>query len=201
MLEPVIERYRRLDVSRFFRADAAFAIPELSAMLEAEGYRYAIRLKANPILERHIKHLLTRLVARPPNKPQRFYHSFAYQAKLWDRPRRVVAKVKWHQGELFPCIGFIVTNLGGSVPKVVDFYNRRGTAAQWIREGKYAIGWTRLSCHSFEANQIRLQLHVLAYNLGNFLRRLALLPRVKHWTLTTLRDKLIKIGGKMVRHA
>ena len=60
---------------------------------------------------------------------------------------------------------------------------------------------SRLSCHSFDANQVRLQLHVLAYNLGNFLRRLALPVSVRHWTLTTLRDKLIKIGGKMVRHA
>ena len=61
--------------------------------------------------------------------------------------------------------------------------------------------WTQLSCPGFDANQVRLQLHVLAYNLANFLRRLALPPSVKHWTLTTLRDKLIKISGKMGRHA
>jgi hypothetical protein len=48
---------------------------------------------------------------------------------------------------------------------------------------------------------VRLQLHLLAYNLGNFLRRLALPPSVGHWTLTTLRDKLIKIAAKVVRHA
>jgi hypothetical protein len=65
----------------------------------------------------------------------------------------------------------------------------------------HALRWTRLSCHSFDANQVRLQLHVLAYNLGNFLRRLALPAIVKHWTLTTLREKLIKIGAKMIRHA
>ena len=98
-------------------------------------------------------------------------------------------------------MGFIVTNLTGSPKSVVNFYNQRGTAEQWIKEGKYAVHWTRLSCHSFEANQVRLQLHVLAYNLGNFLRRLALPPAVKHWTLTTLRDKLVKVGGKVVYHA
>jgi len=120
----------------------------------------------------------------------------------WHRPvRRVVAKVQWHQGELFPHLGFIVTNLGGGAKPVVDFYNRRGTVEQWIKEGKHAVRWTRLSCHSFDANQASLQLHVLAYNLGNFLRRLALPASVKHWTLTTLREKLIKIGAKMVRHA
>ena len=201
MRVPVIERYRAPDAPRFFRADAAFAMPNLYELLEAEGYRYAIRLKANAVLERQIAHLLTRPVGRTPNKPQRFYHSFAYQAKSWDRPRRVVAKVEWHQGELFPRVGFIVTNLGGSASSVATFYNRRGTAEQSIKEGKHAVRWTRLSCHSFDANQVRLQLHVLAYNLGNFLRRLALPASVKHWTLTTLREKLIKIGVKMVRHA
>ena len=201
VLETVIDRYRHLDAPRFFRADAAFAIPDLYELLEAEGYRYAIRLKANAVLERQIAHLLTRPVGRPPDKPQRFYHSFEYRAQSWDRPRRVVAKVEWHQGELFPRVGFIVTNLGGGAKPVVDFYNRRGTAEQWIKEGKHAVRWTRLSCHRFDANQVRLQLHVLAYNLDNFLRRLALPASVKHWTLTTLREKLIKIGAKMVRHA
>jgi hypothetical protein len=201
VLEPVIARYRDTNVRRFFRGDAAFAFPELYELLEAEGYQYAIRLKANAVLERQIGHLLTRPVGRPPNHPQRFYHSFQYQAQSWDRPRRVVTKVEWHQGELFPRVGFIVTNLGGRATTVVSFYNQRGTAEQWIKEGKNAVRWTRLSCHGFEANQVRLQLHVLAYNLGNFVRRLALPASVKHWTLTTLREKLIKIGAKVVHHA
>ncbi len=81
------------------------------------------------------------------------------------------------------------------------FYNQRGTAEQWIKEGKYALNWTRLSCHGFEENQVRLQLFALAYNLANFLRRLALPRAVKHWSLTTLREKLIKIGAKVVTHA
>jgi hypothetical protein len=201
VLEPVIERYRDLNIRRFFRGDAAFAFPELYELLEAEGYQYAIRLKANAVLERGISHLLVRPVGRPPNQPQRFYHSFQYQAQSWNRPRRVVAKVEWHQDELFARVGFIVTNLGGGAAKVVNFYNQRGTAEQWIKEGKNAVRWTRLSCHGFEANQVRLQLHVLAYNLGNFVRRLALPASVRHWTLTTLREKLIKIGAKVVHHA
>jgi len=200
VLMPVIERYRQLEGHRFFRGDAAFAIPELYERLEAEGYQFVIRLKSNPVLERKVRHLLTRPVGRPSKQVQRFYHSFEYQAQSWSRPRRVVAKIEWH-GELWPRVGFIVTNLRGGAKPIVDFYNQRGTAEQWIKEGKYAIRWTRLSCHSFDANQVRLQLHVLAYNLGNFLRRLALPPGVRHWSLTTLRDKLIKIGAKMVRHA
>jgi hypothetical protein len=77
---------------------------------------------------------------------------------------------------------------------VVAFYNHRGTAEQWIKEGKAAVRWTRLSCRSFAANAVRLQLHALAYNLGTFLRTLALPEGVERWSLTTLRERLVKIG-------
>ena len=69
-----------------------------------------LRLKANAVLEREIEHLLTRPVGRPSHKPKVFYHSFQYQAKSWRHSRRVVAKVEWHAGELFPRVGFIVSN-------------------------------------------------------------------------------------------
>ena len=113
----------------------------------------------------------------------------------------MVAKVEWHAGKLFPRVGFIVTNLRWKSRNVVYFYNKRDTAEQWIKEGKYALNWTRLSCHDFVDNQVRLQLFALAYNLGNFLRRLALPRMVNHWSLTTLREKLIKIGAKVVSHS
>ena len=135
------------------------------------------------------------------HKPKVFYHSFQYQAKSWHQPRHVVAKVEWHAGELFPRVGFIVTNLTKHSKKVVKFYNGRGTAEQWIKEGKNAVKWTKLSCHTFKDNQTRLQLFALAYNLANFLRRLALPQEIDHWSLTTLREKLVKTGAKVVRHA
>ena len=77
----------------------------------------------------------------------------------------------------------------------------RGTAEQWIKEGKYALNWTRLSCHRFVANRVRLSLFILAYNLGNFLRRLCLPKAVKHWSLRSVQVKLIKMGGRLVRHS
>jgi len=201
VLEPVVARYRDEEVERFFRGDAAFANPEVYSFLEAEGYSYAIRLPANAVLYRHIDHLLTRPVGRPPKKPIVLYASFKYQAKSWDKPRRVVAKVEWHQGELFPRVGFIVTNLRWWAKRVVSFYNQRGMAEQSIKEGKHALHWTRLSCHDFADNQVRLQLFILAYNLANFLRTLALPQAISHWSLTTLQTKLIKIGAKVVHHA
>ena len=74
------------------------------------------------------------------------------------------------------------------------------SSEQHIKEGKNAINWTRLSCRKFRNNAVRLQLHALAYNLGNFMRTLALPKEVEHWSMTTLRDKLVKIGAKVVRH-
>jgi hypothetical protein len=201
VLEPIIARYRSSDIPRFFRGDAGFADPEIYRFLESEDYSYVIRLKGNQILHKKIGHLLTRPVGRPPNKPIVVYHSFRYRAASWSIDRRVVAKIEWHAGELFPRVGFIVTNLRWKSSNVIKFYNKRGTAEQWIKEGKYALNWTRLSCHDFVDNQVRLQLFALAYNLGNFLRRLVLPKRVKEWSLRTLRVKLIKIGAKVVKHA
>ena len=201
VLEPVVARYQGRNLRRYFRADAAFANPEIYEYLEAEGFEYAIRLPANDALLRDIEPLLTRPVGRPSSVPVVWYAGFLYQAKSWNKARRVVAKVEWHSGELFPRVGFIVTNLTRPAKRVVRFYNQRGTAEQWIKEGKNAVNWTRLSCHDFVDNQVRLHLFVLAYNLGNFLRQSVLPQSVRHWTLTTLREKLIKIGAKVVRHS
>ncbi len=196
----MVARYRDPPLRRYFRADAAFAKPEIYEFLEAEGYAYAIRLPTNAVLQEQIARLLTRPVGRPPNYVQVFHASFSYQAASWNKPRRVVAKVEWHPGELYPRVGFIVTNLSRATARVTKFYNGRGTAEQHIKEGKQAINWTRLSCHSFRNNAVRLQLHALAYNLANFLRTLALPKEVEQWSLTTLREKLVKIGAKVVRH-
>ena len=148
-----------------------------------------------------IEDLLFRSPGRPSLKPLIRYKSFQYQADSWTTPRRVVAKVEHHVGELFPRVGFIVTNLPIHNRAVVRFYNKRGTAEQWIKEGKQATHWTRLSCHRFRANEVRLQLSVLAYNLGNLWRRLVLPTRIERWSLTSLQQRLVKTGWRLVKHA
>ena len=200
LLEPIVARYENKEVRKYFRGDAAFAKPDIYEYLEEKDFLYAIRLPANQVLQAEIEPLPTWPVGRPPRKPIVWFADFKYQAASWDRPRRVVAKVEWHQGELYPRVGFIVTNLSAQPPGVVHFYNGRGTTEQWIKEGKYALNWTRLSCQRFVPNQVRLALFVLAYNLGNFLRRLVLPRRINHWSLRTLLTKLIKVGAKVVRH-
>jgi hypothetical protein len=130
-----------------------------------------------------------------------WYKSFLYQAATWKTARRVVAKVEFHFGELIPRVGFIVTNLSLPSRAIVRFYNKRGTAEQWIKEGKQATHWTRLSRHRFRANEVRLQLSLLAYNLGNLWRRLVLPKRIDNWSLTSLQQRLVKTGGRLIKHA
>jgi hypothetical protein len=130
----------------------------------------------------------------------RYYRGFSYQAQSWNKPRRAVAEVEGHPGELHARVGFIVTNQARPAERVVSFYNQRGTAEQWMKEGTGAIKWTRPSCRTFATNAVRLRFHALAYNLGNFRRTLAMPKTAKRWALTSLREKLIKIGAKVISH-
>jgi hypothetical protein len=201
LLLPEIDRQQEQGQRVAFRADAAFARPAIYEALETRGVEYAIRIPANKNLELAIEDLLFRSPGRPSRKPLVRYQGFQYQADSWTTPRRVVAKVEHHAGELFPRVGFIVTNLSLPNRAVVRFYNKRGTAEQWIKEGKQAAHWTRLSCHRFRANEVRLQLSVLAYNLGNLWRRLVLPRRIESWSLTSLQQRLVKTGGRLVTHS
>jgi hypothetical protein len=157
MLLPEIERQRKLGKEVVFRADAAFAKREVYEALEERGVKYAIRIPANENLEGEIAELLRRPLGRPSHKPVVRYKSFLYQAESWKTARRVVAKVEFHLGELFPRVGFIVTNLETDRRAVVRFYNKRGTAevaAATIKEGKQAVKITRLSGHRFRLNKV-----------------------------------------------
>jgi len=201
LLAPIVERYRGSGLRMLFRGDAGFARPEIYEYLEGEGYEYAIRLPANQVLGREIDPLLAEHEIPKPGHPVVVYHDFCYQAGTWHKPRRVVAKIEWHAGELFPRVGFIVTNRKDPAKGIVHFYNGRGTCEQWIKEGKYALEWMRLSCHEFKDNAVRLALFVLAYNLGNFLRRLVLPREMATWSLTSLKARVIKVGARLVKHA
>src|SRR5262249_13868625 len=141
VLKLVVARYQGKVSRLYFRADAAFAMPEVYQFLEAERIKYAIRLPANQVLQSRIGYLLTRPVGRPPHHVRPMPIS-ATQARTWTKPRRVIAKVEWHPGELYPRVGFIVTNMSRQPERVEP---------------------------------------------------------IKDWSLTSLKDKLIKIGA-MVSH-
>ena len=182
------------------RGDAAFALPEVYEYLEVEGFQYAIRLPANQVLQEQIAPLLTRPVGRPPHYVRRFYASFRYQAQSWSRARRVVAKVEWHPGELYPRVGFIVTNLrrparrsspsttGAGRPSSASRRGRTRSSGRGCRArpsgptpcGSSSTRWPTTSPTSFA--------------------RLALPGEVARWSLTSLRDKVVKIGAKVIAH-
>jgi len=201
LLDPIVRRYAQSGLRKQFRGDAGFARPEIYEYLEEHDFLYAIRLPGNAVLEKLVGPHLERPEAPGSGAPVVSYHDLLYQAGTWDRRRRVVSKIEWHAGELFPRVGFIVTNRTDPAKGVVRFYNGRGTCEQWIKEGKHAVEWMRLSCHQFKDNAVRLALFVLAYNLGNFLRRLVLPPEMARWSLTTLRERLVKIGARLTRTA
>jgi hypothetical protein len=171
-------------------------MPEVYEFLEAERIKYAIRLPANQVLQSRIGYLLTRPVGRPPHHVRRFHANFSYQAGTWTKPRRVAEG--YRQGR--------VASRRTLSPRRLhrDEHEPPGRARrcflQQARDVQGAIKWTRLSCRTFAANAVRLQLHALAYNLGNFLRTLATPEPIKDWSLTSLKDKLIKIGAKVVSH-
>ena len=121
VLKPVVARYQGKLWRIYFRADAAFAMPEVYEFLEAERIKYAIRLPANRVLQDRIGYLLKRPVGRPAHHVRRYHASFSYQARSWSKPRRVIAKVEWHPEELYPRVGFIVTNMSRPGERVVAF--------------------------------------------------------------------------------
>ena len=145
LLVPEIDRQQAAGRRVAFRADAAFARPAIYETLEQRDVDYAIRMPSNKSLELDIEDILFRPPGRPSRKPLVRYKSFRYQAKSWTTPRRIVAKVEHHRGELFPRVGFIVTNIVLPSRSVVRFYNKRGTAEQWIKEGKQALRYPLIS--------------------------------------------------------
>jgi hypothetical protein len=199
-VEPILRYYVGKGFKVKIRCDAAFAIPELFELCETLGVEYAIRIKSNSRLEELVADVV-KTIKKDRQKVVTLYKTLSYQAVSWDKARRIIAKIEQYPDELFPRVGFIVTSLKWQDKKVVKFYNKRGTCEQWIKEGKYALNWTRLSCQRFVENEVRLKLFIMAYNLGNFLRTLALPEGIKHWSLRSIQLKLIKIGGRLIKHA
>jgi Transposase DDE domain group 1 len=162
LLEPLIARYRGIVKRLYFRGDSAFADPEICEFLEAGGHRLHDPPAGQPGLARQ-----DRIPAQAPSRATAARGSPGLRelrlsgAELAESsPRRSEGRMASRRA--LPRVGFIVTNLARSAERVVVFYNQRGTAEQWIKEGKGAIKWTRLSCRTFAAIAVRLQLHALA---------------------------------------
>jgi hypothetical protein len=130
---------------------------------------------------------------RPPNEVRRFHANFSYQAGSWTKPRRVVAKVEWHPGELYPRVGFIVTNMTRPAERVVAFYNKRGHLRA-MDQGRQGCDQVDSQRRSPPASCARLQSRQFLAHAGDAGADQGLV------SLTSLKDKLIKIGAKVVSH-
>lgn len=191
------------DTSFCMRGDSGFAAPELYDTLEEHDCSYAIRLKENVKL-----HELAKDVDDALHRATRFdqikyaveYGEFMYQAGSWSHPRRVVFKIEKPYGQFIHLYTFVVTNFEGLLPEQITmYYTSRGKMENFIKEGKSGFDFAAVSSHSKVVNANRLQLHVLAYNLFNWFRRLALPEAMRHLRVDTIRLKLIKIAAKVIQ--
>jgi hypothetical protein len=179
---------------------AGFANPDVYEYLEAEGVKFV--LLANRVLQERSGYLLKPSVGRPSNDLRRSHANFTCRARSWSKPRRVVDKVDWHAGELYPRVGFIVTNMARPAENFVAFYNQHGTCEQYGSKR----AWARSNGRGFHAVRSPPMRCVSSFKRspttsGNSLRTPATPEPIKNWSMTSLRDKLIKIGAKVVEYA
>jgi hypothetical protein len=178
------------------RADSGFAIPTLYDYCEAEGITYTIGLVPNRRLETAVTDL--QIEAQRQSLVQdgakvRLIDETTYQAASWSKPRRVIMKAEiLAKGAN---TRFVVTTRSDPPDLLYDWYVDRGASENWIKDFKAGCFADRLSCHRFWANQFRLLLHAAAYWLLDTLRAWVQRAGLARMTLTTLRLRLVKIGG------
>ncbi len=178
LISPLVDLYRSWFKQFWLRGDAAFAGPDLYEFCEKKRITYFIRLPSDNSLKKLIEPHLKRPAGRPPKSGvQVRVIEFHYQAEKWNKPRRVVCKIEWRVGELFLRMGFIVTNSHLEVERLITIYNGRIEIENRIKEGNNTLRWDKTSCHRFAANQARLLVGCLAYNLLHMIRDAAFWAR------------------------
>lgn len=203
-MEPILQEYLNREIKTYLRGDSGFSTPKLYEMCECNGCSYAIRLKQNKSL-----------IALASDKDDALYEAskenqidytvtygeFMYQAGSWDYPRRVVFKIEKPYGQLTHMYTFIVTNMDMEAYQVIQFYCGRGKMENFIKEGKSGFDFAAVSSHSKTVNANRMRIHMLAYNLFNWFRRMVLPANMRNKQVDTIRLKLMKIATRAVKSA
>jgi hypothetical protein len=201
ILMPMVEQLLKWGYAITLRGDSGMGNPHLYEQCEDWGVEYYIRLKKNAILANKAQELLP-LASFDKRINLTRYASFQYAADSWNKERTVHIKQIYHPDQLLPDYYFVVTSDSQmTAEEVFDFYEDRGTAENFIKEGKLDCGFTRLSCSNFWANAFRLQIATLAYNIHNCFRELILPDQLKPHYLSTIRSKLIKVGCRIIYHS
>jgi len=205
-MQPLFDEYLNdyPDIPLLLRGDSGFATPGLYEQCETNGTSYVIRLKDNITLRKLSCDLdaeLSEITKTNMVDYAEVYGEFLYQAGSWDYPRRVVCKIEKPAGQMVHMRTFIVTNMDSPPERLIKFYYKRGSMENFIKEGKNGFDFAAVSSGSEVVNANRFQIHVLAYNLFNWFRRLALPESLRNSVADTIRLKLIKIAAKVVRSA
>ncbi|WKY46426.1 IS1380 family transposase [Eubacteriaceae bacterium ES3] len=205
-MQPLLDEYftEYPDIELYLRGDSGFATPDLYKQCETNGVSYAIRLKANSVLNDKAKHLDHEIFEAMKEDMSQYivrYDEFYYKAGKWEYPRRVVVKVEKPCNQFTIQHSFIVTNMDLKPEEILRYYRNRGTMENFIKESKSGFGFASTGSKSKVVNANRLQLHVLAYNLFNCFRRLVLPKSMKKMQIDTIRLKLLKIASKIVKAA
>ena len=190
------------DVSLFLRGDSGFATPDLYTQCETNGTSYAIRLKENATLRKLAEELdseLTDITRENIVDYAVVYGEFYYRAGSWDYERRIVCKIEKPENQMLHMNTFIVTNMDLPPERTIMFYCNRGRMENFIKEGKNGFDFASVSSSSEVVNANRFQIHVLAYNIFNWFRRLALPMTMRKLMVDTIRVKLMKIAARVVR--
>jgi hypothetical protein len=203
ILKLLVTRLRQVwpNVTIVFRGDSGFCRWRLMRWADRHGVDYLIGLAKNVRLKRLARRSMTtaRWQHRRTGQKQRLFEEFLYAAETWDRPRRVIAKAEHTAGGENP--RFVVTSLAGDPQALYDdLYCQRGDAENRIKEQQLGLFADRTSCHDFLANQFRVLLSAAAYVLVETLRRVGLAgTELACAQVPTIRLKLLKIGGRIVR--
>ena len=176
--------------------------------LQTTSCQYVIRLKQNQRLVDAVKDVCDEVTAEAAKSDKTYfvrYCEFKYQAASWSRERRVVCRIELHKREeqsLFPdSLMFIVTNLDAPMQEVVAAYCKRGTMENFFKEAKNEFAFTHMSSRSMLTNSNRLWIAALAYNIFNLFRRFCLNKKWQSYRAHELRLRLMKIAGRVTRHA
>ena len=205
-LQPILDEYLNeyQGIRLLLCGDSGFATPDLYRQCEENGTSYVIRLKENGNLRSKAEYLVDKLdEITKINKTDYavVYGEFMYQAGSWPYERRVVCKVEKPENQMIYMYTFIVTNMDSSPEYLIKFYCKRGLMENFIKESKSGFDFASVSSHTRIVNANRLQVHALAYNIFNWLRRLALSAQMRKQRIDTVRLKLLKIAAKAVHSA
>jgi hypothetical protein len=186
------------------RLDGGFSTPDILDYLDQERVEYLVGFAGNPALEAQIEPLMraARVLSSVSGKTETLFTDIRYQTKTWEKPRRLVVKaevVRFPGREARDNDRYVVTNLTLKPERAYKIYRGRGDMENKIKELHHGLEIDRTSCTDFKANQFRLFLTAAAYVLMQEIRRQAAGTELQNAQVSTLRDRLLKLGASVER--